>query len=118
MSDIARSANGMAAAIFASALLAACGAGGSPTAEQSGGPAAKSGQGTPPAEFAEQEKCYGIALKGHNDCKAGPGTTCAGTAKADYQGNAWKFVDAGTCLPRGGTLDAHPGNTPPVAQKG
>jgi uncharacterized membrane protein len=43
------------------------------------------------------EKCYGVALAGHNDCKAGAGTSCAGTAKADYQGNAWKLVKAGTC---------------------
>ena len=43
------------------------------------------------------EKCYGVALAGKNDCAAGPGTTCAGTAKADYQGNAWVLVDKGTC---------------------
>jgi uncharacterized membrane protein len=46
---------------------------------------------------AGMEKCYGVALAGKNDCKAGAGTTCAGTAKADYQGNAWKYVKAGTC---------------------
>ncbi|MDO9416708.1 BufA1 family periplasmic bufferin-type metallophore [Pararhizobium sp.] len=44
-----------------------------------------------------KEKCYGIALKGQNDCAAGAGTTCAGTAKMDYQQNAWKLVPAGTC---------------------
>jgi uncharacterized membrane protein len=44
-----------------------------------------------------QEKCYGVALAGKNDCAAGPGTTCAGTSKADYQGNAWKHVKKGTC---------------------
>ena len=49
------------------------------------------------AEEAGKEKCYGISLKGKNDCAAGPGTTCAGTAKVDYQGNAWKYVPAGTC---------------------
>jgi uncharacterized membrane protein len=43
------------------------------------------------------EKCYGVALAGKNDCAAGPGTTCAGTAKSDYQGNAWKQVAKGTC---------------------
>ena len=43
------------------------------------------------------DKCYGIAMKGDNDCAAGAGTTCAGTAKADYQGNAWKYVAKGTC---------------------
>ena len=46
---------------------------------------------------AEQEKCYGVSLAGKNDCAAGPGTTCAGTSKVDYQGNAWKYVPAGTC---------------------
>ena len=43
------------------------------------------------------EKCYGVALAGKNECKAGEGTTCAGTSKVDYQGNAWKLVKAGTC---------------------
>jgi uncharacterized membrane protein len=43
------------------------------------------------------EKCYGISLAGKNDCKAGPGTTCAGTSKIDYQSNAWKLVPQGTC---------------------
>jgi uncharacterized membrane protein len=43
------------------------------------------------------EKCYGVALAGKNDCAAGAGTTCAGTARSDYQGNAWKLVPAGTC---------------------
>lgn len=43
------------------------------------------------------EKCYGIALAGQNDCKAGPGTSCAGSSKVDYQGDAWKLVKAGTC---------------------
>ena len=38
-----------------------------------------------------------VALAGTNDCAAGPGTTCAGTSKVDYQGNAWKYVPAGTC---------------------
>lgn len=44
-----------------------------------------------------KEKCYGVALKGQNDCAAGAGTTCAGTSKVDYQANAWKLVPAGTC---------------------
>jgi uncharacterized membrane protein len=52
-----------------------------------------------PAEGAKPatEKCYGVSLAGKNDCAAGPGTTCAGTSKMDYQGNAWKMVPAGTC---------------------
>jgi uncharacterized membrane protein len=43
------------------------------------------------------ENCYGVAMAGQNDCAAGPGTTCQGTSTVDYQGNAWKFVDGGTC---------------------
>lgn len=65
-----------------------------------------------------KEKCYGVALKGHNDCKAGPGTSCAGTASSDYQGNAWKLVPAGTCVTQGGTLEAHAGNAKPVPHRG
>lgn len=49
------------------------------------------------AADANMEKCFGVAMKGHNDCAAGAGTTCAGTAKMDYQANAWKFVPKGTC---------------------
>jgi uncharacterized membrane protein len=49
------------------------------------------------ATAAGKEKCYGVALKGQNDCAAGPGTTCQGTSTADFQGNAWKFVRGGTC---------------------
>jgi uncharacterized membrane protein len=45
----------------------------------------------------EKEKCYGVAMKGKNDCKAGAGTSCAGTSKTDHQGSAWSFVPKGTC---------------------
>ena len=48
-------------------------------------------------KMATMEKCYGVSMAGKNDCAAGPGTTCAGTSKTDYQGNAWKNVAAGTC---------------------
>jgi uncharacterized membrane protein len=47
--------------------------------------------------LADKEKCYGVALKGANDCAAGVGTSCAGTSATDYQGNAWKLVPKGTC---------------------
>ena len=69
-----------AATLSAAALLAA-----SPSQAAAGGSGAK-------------EKCYGVALKGQNDCAAGAGTTCAATAKVDYQGNAWKLVDQGSCV--------------------
>lgn len=58
--------------------------------------------GAGPASSADapakaMEKCYGVALKGKNDCAAGAGTTCAGTSVKDYQGNAWTHVPKGTC---------------------
>lgn len=49
-----------------------------------------------PAKTA-MEKCYGVSLAGKNDCKAGAGTSCAATSRANYQGDAWKYVKAGTC---------------------
>jgi uncharacterized membrane protein len=49
------------------------------------------------AVAAGKQQCYGVVLKGQNDCKAGPGTTCQGTSTVDFQGNAWKFVQGGTC---------------------
>lgn len=64
---------------------------------------------------AQMERCYGIARAGQNDCAAGPGTTCSGTSTRDYQGNAWKYVPAGTCAqvrtPRG------PGSLSPIASR-
>ena len=64
-----------------------------------------------------KERCYGVAKAGKNDCAAGPGTSCAGTSKVDYQGNAWKYVKAGTCEDMGGSLAAKAGNAKPVAKK-
>lgn len=53
------------------------------------------------AEAAGKEKCYGISLAGKNGCKAGAGTTCAGTSTVDYQGNAWTLVAKGDCVKYG-----------------
>lgn len=55
--------------------------------------AATSASAKPPA----MEKCYGVAKAGQNDCKAGAGTSCAGTSTKDYQRDAWKLVPKGTC---------------------
>ena len=54
-------------------------------------------QDKPMADKPAMEKCFGVSMAGKNDCAAGPGTTCAGTSKMDYQGNSWKQVPAGTC---------------------
>ena len=61
-----------------------------------------------------KEKCYGIALKGQNDCAAGAGTTCAGTSHVDYQGNAWKLVPKGTCTTMKTPLG--PGSLEPITR--
>lgn len=87
-----------AASLAAASLLAA-----SPTVAQDKG---------------AKEKCYGVSLKGKNDCAAGPGTSCAGTSTVDYQGNAWKYVGKGECVKMGGSLAAKKGNAKPVPQKG
>ena len=73
---------------------------------------AAAGKGAPAVE-----KCFGIALAGKNDCKSGPGTTCAGTSTVSYSGQAFKDVKAGTCLSLGGTLQPHEGNAPPRPRK-
>ena len=49
------------------------------------------------AAAAAKERCFGVAKAGKNQCKAGAGTTCAGTSSVDYQGNAWSLVPKGTC---------------------
>ncbi len=75
---------------------------------------------TPAMAEDEQEKCFGVAKAGENDCAAGAGTTCAGTSTIDYQGTAWKLVPKGTCttmeLPgdRTGSLEALDRDNPPA----
>jgi len=52
---------------------------------------------------ASQEKCYGIAKAGQNDC----GTarhSCAGKATRDRDPEDWKMVPKGTCEKMGGKL--------------
>ncbi len=48
--------------------------------------------------FAEdaKEKCYGIAMKGQNDCAAGK-HDCAGHSTMDYDKQSFRLVPAGTC---------------------
>jgi uncharacterized membrane protein len=66
------------------------------------------------AKAAAKEKCFGVSMKGKNDCAAGAGTSCAGTSTADYQGSAWKYVAKGQCKKMGGTMKAHSGNAMPA----
>jgi uncharacterized membrane protein len=51
-----------------------------------------------------KEKCFGVALKGKNDCGSGTTLTCAGSSTKDYQGAAWKYVAKGECMKMGGSL--------------
>jgi len=50
-----------------------------------------------------QEKCYGIAKAGQNDCGTAK-HTCAGKAKKDNASDEWKYVAKGTCEKLGGKL--------------
>lgn len=55
---------------------------------------------TAPVALADKEgmeKCYGIAKAGKNDCKAGPGTSCAGTSTEDGQSDKWIYVPERAC---------------------
>jgi uncharacterized membrane protein len=50
----------------------------------------------PAAGKSEQEKCYGVAKAGKNDCAAGA-HACAGQAKTDGDGRDFIAVPKGTC---------------------
>jgi uncharacterized membrane protein len=54
---------------------------------------------------AEQERCFGIAKAGKNDC-ATSSSVCSSSAKQDNQKDAWIYVPKGMCLKvAGGTLE-------------
>lgn len=62
----------------------------------------------PAAAADTKEKCYGVALKGQNDCAAGK-HDCAGKSTMSYDKMSFKLVPTGTCTsmktPKGhGTL--------------
>jgi uncharacterized membrane protein len=48
------------------------------------------------AAKGDLERCAGIAKAGKNDCGSA-GNSCAGTAKADREKDAWVAVPKGTC---------------------
>jgi uncharacterized membrane protein len=78
-------------AMLAAALASVCAASTVSAADQAAG------------NSTEQEKCYGVAKAGQNDC----GTSthgCSGQAKADNDPAEWKFVAKGTCEKVGGSL--------------
>jgi len=60
----------------------------------------------PVAAQAGQEKCYGIAKAGQNDC-GNAKHACAGEgAKVDKDPNEWKYVAKGSCESLGGKSQA------------
>jgi len=92
--------NRMLSALVAGAFTAAIGslAATSATAQMSKADMEKKQAETMNAlKGGKMEKCYGVALKGQNDCYAGAGTSCAGTSTVDYQGNAFKLEAKGSC---------------------
>ena len=57
------------------------------------------------AQAAGKQKCYGVALKGQNDCAAGK-HACAGQSSVDNDPMSWKYVARGTCEKIGGKMAA------------
>lgn len=66
-------------------------------------------------QCAEQERCYGVAMSGKNDC-ATASSACVGSAKQDHQKDAWLYLPKGTCAKLGGALAA-PAAPKPAAKK-
>ena len=56
-------------------------------------------------EKAAQEKCFGVAKAGKNDC-GNAKHSCAGQGKADNDAAEWKYVAKGTCEKVGGKMAA------------
>lgn len=82
-------------ALIAAALASACASTSTVTVA-----AGQTGMG---ASQGDQEKCYGVAKAGQNDC--GTAThACAGVARVDNDPAEWKYVPKGTCEKLGGKL--------------
>ena len=58
-----------------------------------------------------KESCYGVAMKGQNDCAANA-HSCAGQSSADYDGKDFKYVPAGSCAKM--NVDGHKGSLTPA----
>ena len=63
----------------------------------------------PVTPTAAQEKCYGIAKAGQNDCGTAKHACAAQGAKVDKDPTEWKYVAKGACEQMGGK------STPPKA---
>jgi uncharacterized membrane protein len=63
------------------------------------------GQGAMAQDKKNQEKCWGVAKAGQNECGSNKTShSCAGHSKMDYDPNDFKVVKAGTCVQMGGSL--------------
>jgi uncharacterized membrane protein len=61
------------------------------------------------AQAADNEKCYGVAAAGQNDCQAA-NNSCAGQVAEAGRGDAWVYVPTGTCQKlNGGSLEPKQG---------
>lgn len=57
------------------------------------------------ASAADNEKCFGVAAAGQNDCQSAS-NSCAGQVNEAARADAWIYVPAGTCTKiNGGSLD-------------
>lgn len=57
------------------------------------------------ASAADNEKCFGVAAAGQNDCQSA-GNSCAGQVNQASKADAWIYVPAGTCMKiNGGSLE-------------
>ena len=57
------------------------------------------------AQDKDQEKCWGVAKAGQNDCGSNKTAhSCAGHSTLDYDPNDFKVVKAGTCVQMGGSM--------------
>ena len=72
------------------------------------------GSGTASAEDKAQDKCYGVAKAGKNDCAAN-GHACAGQSKVDNDPSEWKHMPKAECEKMGGSLTS---GTKSVGTKG
>lgn len=86
------------------ASLAARADSGTQTGQQ--GQGGSMAQGGPGGAQGAQEKCFGIAKGGQNDCASVSGVhDCAGLgSKTDNDPREFKFVAAGTCEKMGGSM--------------
>ena len=61
------------------------------------------------AQAADNEKCFGVAAAGQNDCQTANNSGAGQVADAG-RGDAWIFVPAGTCTKiNGGSLEPKQG---------